>query len=83
MDEKITLDGGTEFAGYVLNVGDLFVYVFNSTMYNVFNAFIENTGAIVYTQANGEEITFTGYTKLIAVRDEGNNLVTAVIRKGG
>lgn len=83
MDEKITLSDGTEFAGYALNIGDLFLYLYGSTMPVVFNALHGNTGDIVYTQANGDEVTFTGFTKLVAVRDEGNNLITAVLHKGG
>lgn len=81
MDEKITLSDGTEFAGYALNLGDLFLYMFGSTMPAVFNALFGNAGDIVYTQANGEEVTFAGFTKLVAVRDEGNNLITAVMRR--
>lgn len=80
MDEKITLSDGTEFAGYALNIGDLFLYLYGSTMPIVFNVLFGNTGDIVYTQANGDEVTFTGFTKLVAVRDEGNNLITAVMK---
>lgn len=84
MTEKITLDNGTEFSGYILASNDLFVYVFGENIKTVFDSLIVtgNTSSMVYTQANGNEVTYSGYTKLIAVRDEGNNLITAVMRKG-
>lgn len=82
--EKITLIDGTEFEGNVIESVDLFMYMNGSDIKTVFDSLIEpgNTSEIVYTQANGETITFTGFNKLIAVRDEGNNLITAVMRKG-
>jgi hypothetical protein len=84
MNEKITLNDGTEFAGYVILTGDLFLYLFSTDIVTAFNALIrtEGTSSIIYTQANGNEVTYSGYTKLVAVRDEENNLITAVMRKG-
>ena len=84
MPETIALKNGFDFNGYIVMYGDLFLYMMGADMQDVFTALIEpsNTAEIVYTQANGESITFAGYTKLIAVRDEGNALITAVLRKG-
>lgn len=81
---KLTLNDGTEFNGDAIFSDDLFLYVHGESMQTVFDSLIDpnNTSEIVYTQVNGEDISFTGYTKLIAVRDEGNDLVTAVLRKG-
>lgn len=85
MAEMLTLNDGTvlENASALLS-RDLFLYVNGSDLRTVFDLLIEpeNTLRIVYTQVNGEEKTFAGYEKLIAVRDEGNNLITAVLRRG-
>ena len=65
--------------------GDLFLYVNGSDLQTVFNLLIdpEKTKKITYTQVNGEKQIFTGFRRLIAVRDEGNGLITAVLRKEG
>ena len=84
MPEKLTLNDGTvlENSSAILS-SDLFVYIHDSDLQTVFDLLIdpENTKKIVYTQANGEPVTVVGYKKLIAVRDEGNGLITAVLRK--
>ena len=80
--EKLTLKNGSEFEGYALtSSGYLFIYVTGSDMKSVFNAFVEpeNTEEIIYTDVNDEQVTFTGFTKLISVRDEGNSLITATM----
>ena len=84
----LTLNDGTilhDSSGLVSS-GNLFIYVRQDgiSMTEVFNAFIdpEKTERIVYTQVNAEEIVFTGYEKLSAVRDEGDGLCTAVLIKG-
>lgn len=62
---------------------DLFLYIYTLTLAEVFELLInsENTAEITYTQINDEPVVYDGYTKLIAVRDEDNGLVTAVLRK--
>lgn len=83
--ETLTLNDGTVLEhSSIIESGDLFVYVQNGmTIGDVFNAMYdpEKTSKIVYTMNNGTSITYTGYTKLIAVRDEGHGLITAVLRK--
>ena len=84
----LTLNDGTVFqnSSALVSTGNLFVYILQAgvTLTDVFNAFVdpEKTERIVYTQVNAEEIVFTGYEKLIAVRDEGYGLFTAVLIKG-
>ena len=84
----LTLNDGNVFqnSSALVSTGNLFVYIQQAgvTLTDVFNAFVdpEKTGRIVYTQVNAEEIVFTGYEKLIAVRDEGDGLFTAVLIKG-
>lgn len=80
--EKLTLKNGSEFEGYALaSPGILFIYVTGSDMKSVFNDFVEpeNTEEIIYTNINDEQVTFTGFTKLISMRDEGNSLITATM----
>ena len=84
MPEKLTLSNGTEFenSNAILS-GDLFLYVRGRTLKAVFDLLIKpkNTAEIVYTMNNGREVTYENYTKLIAVRDEGDGLITAVLRR--
>ena len=83
MPEKLTLNDGTELNGSVIDSGELFLYVNESDIQTVFNLLIdpEKTAVIIYTQNNADQETYRGYTKLIAVRDEGRGLITAVLRK--
>ena len=84
MPEKLTLNNGTELedSSAILS-GNLFLYIHNSDLQTVFNLLIdpENTEVIVYTRNNGTEVTYEGYTKLKAVTDEDNGLITAVLRR--
>ena len=84
MPEKLTLNNGTELedSSAILS-GDLFVYIHDSDLQTVFGLLIdpENTEQIIYTRNNGTEVTYEGYTKLKAVTDEGNGLITAVLRR--
>lgn len=84
MPETLKLNDGTvlENSSAIL-VSDLFVYIHDSDLQTVFDLLIdpENTQKIIYTQVNGESIAFVGYKKLRAVTDEGNGLITAVLRK--
>ncbi len=83
--EKLRLNDGTELenASAILMAPDLFLYVNSTTMGALFYQVNESrkTRKIVYTQNNGEKLTFEGYTKLKALRDEEDGLVTAVLRK--
>ena len=84
MPEKLTLSNGTELenSSAILS-GNLFLYIRGEDMKTVFDLLIdpENTEEIVYTMINGEDRTFSGFNKLIAVTDEENGLITAVLRK--
>lgn len=85
MNQQMTLNDGTviENCYAIESNGFLYVYVRNSfSLREVFNIFIdpEKTASITSVQF-GETLTATGYTKLIAVRDEGNGLITATLTK--
>ena len=82
----LTLNDGTVLQNsYALLSDSLFVYVqqYGITLVSFFELFCnpEKTAQIVYTQPNGENVTYTGYERLISVRDEGNGLFTAVLKK--
>ena len=83
MPETLKLNDGSILDGNALLSGDLFLYVNESDLQTVFSLLIdpEKTKKIVYTMVNETKQTFTGFKRLIAVRDEGNGLITAVIRK--
>ena len=85
MPETLKLNDGSILEGNALLSGDLFIYVNGSDLQTVFSLLIdpEKTKKIVYTMINETKQTFTGYKRLIAVRDEGNGLITAVLRKEG
>ena len=83
--EKLRLNDGTELenASAILIEPDLFLYVNKTTLGAVFYQLCESrkTRKITYTQNNGEKVNYEGYTKLKALRDEEDGLVTAVLRK--
>ena len=85
MDGTLTLNDGTVMSGSTLleSNGHLFIYVMNgSGIRDVFNMMIEPTKTCRITAAqNGETLVKEGFTKLIAVRDEGNGLITATLAK--
>ena len=85
MTETLKLNDGSILDGNALLSGDLFLYVNNRTLQEVFSLLIEPNKAkkIVYTMSHETKQTFTGYKRLIAVRDEGNGLITVVLRKEG
>lgn len=81
--ETLTLNDGTVLndSSAIESDRSLFLYIYNLTLEEVFPLLTdsEKTERIIYTQ--GTERIFLGYTKLIALRDEGNNLTTAVMRR--
>lgn len=85
MDGTLTLNDGTVMSGSTLleSNGHLFIYVMNgSGIRDVFNLMIEPTKTCRITAVqNGETLVKEGFTKLIAVRDEGNGLITATLAK--
>ena len=63
---------------------NLFVYTQNEyTVKEVCDALYdpEVTKKIVATPIAGDPVTYRGYKKLIAVRDEGHGMITAVLKK--
>ena len=88
MPEKLTLSDGTVLENSSAiedeDTYSLYVYTRNDyTLKEIFDPLYdpEKTAEITYTQINGVDIVFTGYTRLIAVRNEGHGLITAVLRK--
>ena len=81
--DQIVLNDGTTWNGNIIQTGNqLFFYVYGQTLKQVFDKLIVASKAkkVTYT-SGGQSQIFKGYSKLIAVRDEGNNLITAVTEK--
>lgn len=84
--ETLTLNDGTilENSHVLESNGNLFVYVNGElTIKDVFDLMYdpEKTKKIVFEISGSKVGTYKGYKKLIAVRDEGDGLVTAVLGK--
>lgn len=83
--EKLKLNDGTvlENASAIQADPDLYVYVNGTTLDAVYMQLRESrkTRKVTYIQNNGAAVLFEGYTKLKALRDEEDGLVTAVLRK--
>lgn len=83
--ETLRLNDGTvlENASAIEAAPDLFLYVNGANLGAVFHQLCESrrTRRITFHQNNGETAEYTGYTRLTALRDEGDGLVTAVLRK--
>ena len=85
MDGTLTLNDGTVMNGStaLVSSGQLFIYVMNgSGIRDVFELLIEpeRTCRITATQS-GRTTVYEGYTRVVAVRDEGNGLITAALGK--
>lgn len=83
--EKLILKTGTEIekSSVIESNENLFIYVENGfNIKQVFDSFYDSeaTEKIIYSM-DGEESVYEGYNKLVSVRDEGNGLITAVLRK--
>ena len=82
--EKLTLNDGTVLENsHAFSNVDLFLYIQGSNLKSMFGLLIfpENTKRIRYDAGGGEPVVFKGYTKMIAIRDEDQGLITAVMRK--
>ena len=83
----LTLNDGTVFQNSYAMISSrlLMVYIDDgeSDLRTVFDALIdpEKTAIVTSVDYSGQESVFRGYTKLIAVRDEGGGLITAVLDK--
>ena len=84
MPEKLRLTDGTELNGNAIKSGDLFLYIYGLEIQEVFALLInrEKVRRVIFIQNDGTETAFDGFIRLIAVRDEGDGLITAVLRKG-
>ncbi len=82
---KLTLSDNTVFENsHAIESGtNLHIYVRDgqSGIRDVFEAFIDpqKTIEIQFEDLEGKTVVFHGYNRLIAVRDEGRGLITAVL----
>lgn len=83
--KRLILNDGSEFVDSSIVESDsiLFVYIRSGDdLKSVFNCLInpDATKKIIYDW-NGIETTYSGYTKLISVRYEGDHFVSASLKK--
>lgn len=85
METLVLADGTILENSHVIltNIG-LFVYISNGfNIKQVFDLLYDasKTATITFHPLGAEEQTFTGYTVLTCVKNEGNGLITAVLEK--
>jgi hypothetical protein len=83
--ETLTLIDGTVFENSYAVAVDQNLFIYTQNNYNLKDIFDPlylqgNTDVITYAFADKTTV-YNGYNKLISVRDEGNGLVTAVLKK--
>ena len=84
MDEKLTLNDGTELVGHMLETESrLFVYVWNLTLAEAFELLNdpEKTKKIV-AQRYGETTTVRGYKHLVSISEETGGMIAGSLKKG-
>ena len=83
MEEKLTLNDGTELAGHAIEAGGrLYVYLDDSTLAEAFTALIDpDRTRRITADRYGEETNYIGYTHLKAVSEESGTAVNAVLAK--
>lgn len=83
--ENLRLNDGTvlEDSSAIQSGGELFLYMRGISFADGFRAISEKgrTKKIVYTDNGGEKTEFAGFIRPVALRDEGDGLVTAALRK--
>ena len=83
MEEKLTLNDGTELAGHAIEAGGrLYVYLDDSTLAAAFTALNDpDRTRRITANRYGEETDYIGYTHLKAVSEESGTQVNAVLTK--
>lgn len=83
MNEKLTLNDGTELNGHLIETETrLFLYVYDMQMDEVFNLLYdpEKTKKIV-AERGGEKTTVKGYKVLMSISVETSNMISASLKK--
>ena len=84
MDEKLTLNDGTELTGHAIEANErLFVYIWGKTLAEVFELLNdpEKTKKITANRY-GETQTIRGYKHLCSVSEETGGMIAASLKKG-
>ena len=83
MNEKLTLNDGTEIAGHMYEIdGRLFVYMSGITLAEAFSLLIDPEKTKKITENRyGEITTITGYNHLYAISEESESMISAVLKK--
>lgn len=84
MDEKLTLNDGTELEGHLIETdARLFVYVYGLAMAEAFELLNdpEKTKKIV-AERYGEKTTVRGYKHLYSISEEAGGMISGGLKKG-
>lgn len=84
MNEKLTLNDGTEITGHLIETETrLFLYMYGITLAEAFNLLNdpEKTKKIVAVRY-GETATVKGYKKLMSISVERDDMISASLKKG-
>lgn len=84
MEEKLTLNDGTELTGHLVeNDSRLFVYVFDLTLAEVFELLNDpdKTKKIKAVRYGAEQVV-KGYKHLCSVSEENSHMISAMLKKG-
>ena len=82
MEEKLTLNDGTELNGHALQSGaDLFLYVHGMTLAELYPILSDAEKTVKIDEDRyGDQTTYTGYNYLYCIREERTGMVSAGLR---
>ena len=84
MDEKLTLNDGTELEGHLIETdARLFVYVYGLALAEAFELLNnpEKTKKII-AERYGEKTTVRGYKHLYSISEEAGGMIAGGLKKG-
>ena len=81
--ETLKLKNGQMINGHALESdGRLFLYMYDITLTDAFNALIDpNNTKVIKEDRNGIETTYRGYNHLYNVTEETGGMISAAIKK--
>lgn len=83
MNEKLILNDGTELNGHAIETDiRLFLYVFDSTLAEVFELLIDpDKTKVIKWERYGTTGTIRGYKHLMSISEESGGMISASLKK--
>lgn len=83
MDEKLTLNDGTELVGHLLELDTrLMLYVYDQTMGDLFPLLNDpDKTKVIKAERYGIKQTVRGYKHLCSISEENGGMISASLRK--